>query len=270
MNRKTWHKTIGILALLASLWAPAVRADNVQDNFKMFFAGVVGEQGDGRRKILLRWYGLEGRPPFSDYIVYCKEGAPDATGTWQKITETGKIRNLATIRSIFERAGEEKVFADLFAQLSASCPSCSTPTPDTYAARLVEVLDATDETSEFRKTMLVQSNYGVALVEGVGYIDRRLPGVYTMIPCDQRAGRDHRSGPRPHHRGRQQRHPPARPAAIVGDLHRVSQPRARLSQVGTGRGLVQGRALSFGFDLYRFPVPCRAERPSSRWKRRTL
>ncbi len=244
------------LAALLTLALPVARAENVQDNFKMFFAGVVGDQGDGRHKILLRWYGLEGAPPFTDYIVYCKPGAADAPGTWTKITETGKVRNLATIRSIFERTGEEKVYQDILAQLGAACETCQAVTAENYASVLVSVLDSTDEMDLFRRTMLVQSNYGVALVEGVGYIDRRTPGIYTYelhathVPgatADLVLGRITVDA-------NQVTMLPAPQMLTETFIENRNHERVYL-RWELGADWYKNRALSFGFDIYRYPGP---------------
>ena len=248
---------IGFLFLaLAVLPEVSVHAQPVDPNLKMFFAGVVGDQGDGRRKILLRWYGLEGSPPFTDYAVYCKPGPADASAEWTRITTTQPIRNVPTIRSIFERAGEDRVRNDMLQQLASGCPTCVTPTLETYAETLIEILDATGETAEFRRTMLVQSNYGIALVQGVGYIDRKSPGLYTYelhavnVPgstADYILGRITIDA-------NQVTQLPAPQALSETFIDRRNHERVYLKW-DLDANWQKHRALSFGFDVYRFPGP---------------
>jgi hypothetical protein len=144
----------------------------------MFFAGVVGRMPDGAgNRILLRWYSLEGTPPYETFTVYRKAGDKTSAEPYAKITQVTKIRNINTIRSIFEAPGSEPILNDIKDILTGI-----TRTPvamDTYAQKLIETLDGGCDTCGFTNTMFAQVNWGVAIVEGLGYVDDVGSGIWT-------------------------------------------------------------------------------------------
>ncbi len=148
-------------------------------NDSLFCVGLVGQGTAGQNKVLLRWYSTSGELPFSQFSIYRKSGGPHDPGTYAKLSSTERLRNIALIRSLFERPGEERILADILDVLNGMADD--EVTVNTYATRLLEILDETDtcDSCAARSSLLVQSNYGVAIVEGLGYLDRVSPGTYT-------------------------------------------------------------------------------------------
>ncbi len=168
----------GLLSVFAG--SASYAQDPMDRQGPLFFVGLVGDDGaSGNSKVLLRWYSTLGEIPFTKYAVYRKPGNPHDPGTFTKITETEKLRNVPLIRSIFERAGEEDILVDILDVLSNMNDSAITV--NNYAPRLIELLDGDDSCDSCiaRGTLLAQSNYGVAIVEGLGYLDRVSPATYT-------------------------------------------------------------------------------------------
>ena len=145
----------------------------------IFFAGLVGQGASARAKVLLRWYSVDDEIPFQTFSVYRKPGGTASAGAFVKITETQTLRNVSLIRSIFERPGEEEIYADILDQLQAT--SDGVVDPSNYVYRLLEILDGGGDCDSCgpRAKLLTHSNYGVAIVEGLGYLDRVAPGTYT-------------------------------------------------------------------------------------------
>lgn len=145
----------------------------------LFFVGLVGHGSAGQSKVLLRWYSTGGELPFSQFSIYRKSGGPHDPGSYAKLSSTEKLRNIALIRSLFERPGEERILADVLDVLSGMVDY--EVAIDTYATRLLEILEDTGtcDSCAARTSLLVQSNYGAAIVEGLGYLDQVTPGTYT-------------------------------------------------------------------------------------------
>ncbi len=153
--------------------------DSVDRDGPIFFVGLVGNGPGPENKVLLRWYAVNGEIPFTQFSIYRKPGTPLSSTTYTKISTTGKLRNINLIRSIFERPGEEAILEDIIDVLDGMRDSGVTR--DDYAHQLLRILDGTDtcESCSARSSFLVQSNYGVAIVEGLGYLDRVAPATYT-------------------------------------------------------------------------------------------
>jgi hypothetical protein len=145
----------------------------------LFFTGVVGENLDGRQVVLLRWYTVDGPMPVQSFSIYRKQGDAASTEPMELVTVTEKLRNPNLIRSIFEQPSQARALQNLFETLNSIADE--TITPENYVQHLIAILDGEDECDqcEFRRNMLVQSNYGVAIVEGLGYVDLPVPGTYT-------------------------------------------------------------------------------------------
>ncbi|MDP8245465.1 MAG: hypothetical protein P9L94_15380 [Candidatus Hinthialibacter antarcticus] len=170
-----------LFALAALLIAPhcASAQSAVDRGGPVFFAGLVGQGSSPRAKVLLRWYSVDDVILFQTFSVYRKPGGTASTNPFVKITETQKLRNVSLIRSIFERPGEDEIYADILDQLQAT--SDGVVDPSNYVYRLLEILDGGGDCDSCgpRAKLLTHSNYGVAIVEGLGYLDRVASGTYT-------------------------------------------------------------------------------------------
>ncbi len=165
--------------LLSVLTVASFAQDNMDRQGPVIFVGLVGDGASGNSKVLLRWYSTLGEIPFSKFSVYRKPGDPHDPGTFTKITATEKLRNIPLIRSIFERPGEEEILADIIDVLSAM--SNTAITVDNYAQQLIALLDGEDscDSCMAQGRLLAQLNYGVSIIEGLGYLDRVSPTKYT-------------------------------------------------------------------------------------------
>ncbi|MFH1739226.1 MAG: hypothetical protein ABIH23_09475 [bacterium] len=174
--------SVAISALLGAVPRCAGQ-QSVDRSGPIFFVGLVGEHPSADRKVLLRWYSASGEIPFTAFSLYRKPGAPHDPGSFSKLAITGKLRNIPLIRSIFERPGEEEIFEDILDVLNAM--SDVEITKNTYVQRLLEMLGSEDccqETCDActaRAALLAESNYGVAIVQGLGYLDIVPSGTYT-------------------------------------------------------------------------------------------
>lgn len=145
---------------------------------KVFFAGVVGQSPSGGNRVLLRWYPMEGELPFDEFTVYRKPGNASAPNSgYQLITRVGKIRNINTVRSLFEQPGSEQILADVQDVLSEI--TGETITNENYAQELIEILEGGCESCGFQTVVFAQVNWGVAIVEGMGYVDPVGSGINT-------------------------------------------------------------------------------------------
>lgn len=145
---------------------------------KLFFAGVVGENPRGGMRVLLRWYGMEAPVSHDRFAIYRKTGDKSSPAPLQRISIVTPIRNINTIRSLFERQGEEAILEDILELLGDVYGD--TVTLDTYAQKLIDLLEADGcEACGFTAATLAQFNYGAAIVSGVGYLDDVAPGIYT-------------------------------------------------------------------------------------------
>lgn len=149
------------------------------DPAMMYFAAVAGSVNEGKVPVLLRWYAAEGQLPSLEFSLYRKEGTADSTSPLQLLSTTSRLRNVALIRAILEQAELKIAYDDLINNLSSMLDE--PVTPDTYVEQLLRILDGTEECGScaMRRNLLVQSNYAVAIVEGLGYLDLAEPKTYT-------------------------------------------------------------------------------------------
>ena len=167
---------MGVLTLLL---APAAFPQiSPPSEAKMFFTGIVGSDPRGGHRVLLRWYPVEGELPFEQYTLYRKPG-DDSTSNdeYELLTHIGEIRNINTIRSIFEQPGSRVALEDLKDILHDI--TREEITDDNYAQLLIEVLEGGCETCGFQNSTFAQVNWGVAIVEGLGYVDPVGSGLQT-------------------------------------------------------------------------------------------
>ena len=176
-NRSLMRTVCVAWLLMAASWSAG--QESVDRRGPLFFVGMTGEGTHGQHKVLLRWYSTQGEIPFSEFSLYRKAGGPHDPGSYSQLTTTGKLRNIPLIRSIFERQGEKQIYDDLLDVLDSM--SDSEVSKEDYVYRLLDILDDRDtcEACAMRANFLVQSNYGVSIVEGLGYIDRVTPGTYS-------------------------------------------------------------------------------------------
>lgn len=146
---------------------------------QLFFVAIVGEAVDGQAPVMLRWFSADGRLPDLQYCVYRKEGNARSSAPLTLVSITSELRNEPLIRSVFEQPAMEHAYNDLIDHLSYILDE--PVTPDTYVSQLIRTLDGDEDcgSCSMRRNLLVQANPGVAVVEGLGYLDLVEPAVYT-------------------------------------------------------------------------------------------
>jgi len=178
-----------LLALGIARPDPAAASNiNLSADGKLFFTTIVGKYqvDNGQRKVLLRWYTTDGTNPFEVYQLYRKDGGPFSPNPYTRIARVSELRADKSIRAVFEAHGDltaggsNPLLDDLFSILDRI--SDTPATTNNYPDLLRLTLDAAknDEYTGFRARQLVNVNYGVALVQGLGYLDLMVaPGTYT-------------------------------------------------------------------------------------------
>jgi len=158
-NRGIFRAGLVLLALAAVLLtAPVpVRAQG-GDRDRLFVAATVGPD-----KVLLRWSGGGRLSGFAGFNVRRRE----AGGTVDTLMNASPVRPLtdpAAVRAVFEAPGEEGILADIRSILG-----------DDYATALLSLRNSPASADRMKLRLLVNTNYGVALVEGRGFLDRSAP-----------------------------------------------------------------------------------------------
>ena len=166
-----------IVSLLVCL--PFVPAVQCAEPAHLFFEGFTGAAENGSAPVLLRWYSSEGKIPYTQFSIYRKEGAAASATPIEALSVTTRLRNELLIRSIFEQPVQRRAKDDLLDVLTYMLDE--PVTDDSYVKQLIAVLDGEDQcpSCSMRRSMLIQSNYGVAIVEGLGYLDTVPTKTYT-------------------------------------------------------------------------------------------
>lgn len=162
--------------ILLAFAAPARAADQ---DAQIYFNAVAGEEVGGEFPVLLRWTSFYQAPPVEEYAIYRKEGPANSANPMTLVSRTSKLRNVPLIRSLFEHPAQARAKANIIETLNEI--SSEPVTDENYADLLLAMLDgdADCEGCEFRRNMLINANYMVAIIEGMGYLDLAEPLVYT-------------------------------------------------------------------------------------------
>lgn len=134
----------------------------------LFFTGLAGGDEAWGRRVLLRWDSIDGLVELENAVIF-RTGSANVR---EKIAVVRPTRSAKTIESIFHKPGEERILDDARDTLERIYGDAGA-TPAEFAQRVVDLLDGTDK-SEYagaRRNFAVQSNYGFAIVEGLGYLD---------------------------------------------------------------------------------------------------
>ena len=192
-----WRPPVSGLALLFSCLTCALAQPAAST--RLHTTGIVGHyhQPNGLRKVLIRWYAMDGQSPFDAYTVYRKAGGPHAPGTFVLRSRSQPLRSDLAIRSVFEAHGDldaggnNPLLDDLLRLLGdiADVPVTAANYPQVLIATLEA--DANEGFAEFRRHLLTQAHYGVAIVEGQGFLDLEVPpGVHTYEVRGLQGGRE--------------------------------------------------------------------------------
>lgn len=180
-NGLRWMLWMALAAAMAlgALDAPGFAASDVSVQGKLFFTGVVGENPSGGNRILLRWYSMEGQAPYEEFTLYRKAGDKNSPEPFVKLTRIKPIRNINTIRTLFEMPGSEAILADIIEILETL--SGEMIGMDNYAEKLIQHLESQHPQggSNLQNTTLANVNWGAALVMGLGYVDPVGSGLQT-------------------------------------------------------------------------------------------
>jgi len=173
-QKMSWFGTL--LVILIALMS---HSGHSQEDTNLYFVGMVGESIEGESPVLLRWFSNQVDVGIEQFRIYRKPGAANSNSPMVLISETERLRNAAVIQTLFDQPEFERAKDDL---LNILFSIAEAPIDEgNFVEELVAVLDAEDncDSCDFRRNMLIQSNYGAAVVEGMGYVDRVEPGVYT-------------------------------------------------------------------------------------------
>ncbi len=145
----------------------------------LFFVALAGTPVYGKAPVLLRWYITDGLQPVGKFAIYRKAGDPASDSPMTLLAVTSRLRNVPLIRSVFEQPETTRAYEDILNSLTYMLDE--PVNPETYAEQLLGILDGGDScgTCAMRRNLLVQTNFGVAIVEGLGYLDLAAPGIYT-------------------------------------------------------------------------------------------
>ncbi len=161
---------IAVLTVAFSLvtGGAALQAQTQPSLIPVYFTGVVGGDEDWGRRVLLRWDTLDGVVDLTNAVIFRTDGANNR----EKVSVVSRTRSATLIKSIFYRPGEERALnaaEEYFVRIHGS-PSA---TQDEFAQRVIAALDGEDnaDAKGAQHTFMIQSNYGFALVEGLGYLD---------------------------------------------------------------------------------------------------
>ncbi|MBN2329500.1 MAG: hypothetical protein JXR73_20330 [Candidatus Omnitrophica bacterium] len=175
MNKTNMRIGIYLALFLLTAQEALIASEKAQ----LYFVGVAGELLEGQRTVFLRWYSFGAAVPVDEYIIYRKSGRPGDPGDVEPISVTHKLRNAPLIRTIFEQPRAHRAKTHIQDALARMC-DCSI-SDATYVEELLKILEEAeyDGRQKFRANLLINSNYGAAIVEGQGYLDAVDPGVYT-------------------------------------------------------------------------------------------
>ncbi len=183
--KRTWIKQIWKMQWLLGLglWLgiillsmiPASRADDAH----LYFLAISGETLEGKTSVLLRWYSFGAPIPIEQFLIYRKQGDASSLQPMQLVSKTQKLRNEPLVRTLFDQPRMERAKTNLYDTLSSML---DVPvTDENFVQQLFTILDGDDscDECEFRSEMLANANYGVAIVQGNGYLDAVSPDTYT-------------------------------------------------------------------------------------------
>ncbi len=147
------------LAILAVAVSPvALPADPPRAGGRFLFSATVGG-GAIAPKVLLRWVVTEGPSPYATYLL---KRRADVDAALADLATVARIDDPAVIEAIFP-AGSE-IRDDLMAALEPELGP-------TLSGRLLALRGLPDPASKMQNRMLQSANYGVAIAEGVAYLD---------------------------------------------------------------------------------------------------
>ncbi len=159
---------LSMLSLLLLGTAMPISAQTQPNITPVFFTGVVGGDEIFGRRILLRWDTLDGFVELENAVIYRTDGQ----NMREKIAVVQRTRSPKLIESIFYREGEDRILEDAKMMMERIVGS-EPVTPQEFSQMAIAILDGKDNTDHgvARRNYMVQTNYGFALVEGLGYLD---------------------------------------------------------------------------------------------------
>lgn len=189
MMRNASRRRVIITLAAWSLLAGAAGPGQAADRGHLFFLALAGSPVEGKTPVLLRWVSFDGSIPVDTYSIYRKAGDANSAQPMELVSVTGRLRNAPLIRSIFEQPAVDRAKVNLQEMLASMLDE--PVTDDTFVDQLLTILDGDTscDQCEFRARMLVNANYGVAIVQGLGYLDLVTPQTYTYeLRTSQGAG----------------------------------------------------------------------------------
>lgn len=156
------------MLLTPNAWTPRAHAQTQPNLIPLFFTGVVGGETQWGRKVLLRWYTVDQILQLETAVIF----RTNASSQREKVSIVRRTRSPQTIKSIFNRPGEEKIYQSA-AEMLTNIYGSAGNTPDEFVARVIDLLEGEDASdyAGMRSYFAQQANYGFALVEGNGYLD---------------------------------------------------------------------------------------------------
>jgi hypothetical protein len=128
---------------------------NAQDKGRIFFTSAVGPD-----KVLLRWIGAKETDRFYGYNIHRRE-ADSSTFVTLNASPIIPLTDTAKIRAIFEAPNEGQILADIQSILGPA-----------YYNEIIKLRTSGDKTDLARLAILVNTNYGVSISEGLGFLDK--------------------------------------------------------------------------------------------------
>lgn len=169
-----------IITLAAWSWLGAAATPGpAAEGGHLHFLAIAGSPVAGKTPVLLRWFSFDGSIPVDTFSIFRKAGEANSAQPMELVSVTARLRNAPLIRSIFEQPAVDRAKVNLLEMLDSMLDE--PVTDDTYVDQLLTILDGDPGCAqcEFRARMLVNANYGVAIVEGLGYLDLVDPQTYT-------------------------------------------------------------------------------------------
>lgn len=146
------------LALILALFPRAATAVVREAGTRFHFSATAGSD-----QVLLRWSATERESPYDAFILL-KRPAADPNFATLLPAPIVPLTNLGTIESVFPEGSEireELENPDLIVPALGS----------TIGMALLELRSSTDPARMMQREMLINANYGVAIVEGLAYLD---------------------------------------------------------------------------------------------------
>ncbi len=153
-----------IFMLAVLLIGLPVLSDAQDSRGRILFVATVGDN-----KVLLRWMGTKETGRFSGFNIHRREGG-SASFTNINFAPIRPLATISEIRAVFETPGEGLILSDIQTLLGPY-----------YYDEILRFRKSGESSDLMQLALLVNTNYGVSITEGLGFLDRNVAGNKSYV-----------------------------------------------------------------------------------------